>query len=76
LANRVGEGNARTAAPPEKPSDQRRLTVGARQGAIRWRTIIAGLPAKDGLEILLILCPYVRQVDIAEHSKRPFSMFL
>jgi hypothetical protein len=74
LANRIEEANARTAPPPEKPSDQR-LTVGARQGTIRWRTIIAGLPAKDGLEILLILCPYVRQVDIAKHSERTFSMF-
>jgi hypothetical protein len=75
LADLVKEGNARTAAPPEKPGDQRRLTVGAPQGAIRWRTIIAGLPAKDGVEILLILCPHVRQVDITKHSKRSFSMF-
>ena len=45
------------------------------QRAIRWRTIITGLPAKDGVETLLTLCPYVRQVNGAENNEGSFLMF-
>jgi hypothetical protein len=75
-----GQGGERHAQQHRRRRQKKPLTNDDRRPAHRKLRFAGRRSApdsllKDGIETLLILCPYLRKVDIAKHSDRFFSMF-